>query len=95
MSSTADTDFRAGAAKRSATTSAHTEDLATQIEAIRSDVQNLSSTLRRVAGKQVGNAQDMAMEKAHEAEEAIRQNPLSAVAVAAGLGFLFGVFTRR
>jgi ElaB/YqjD/DUF883 family membrane-anchored ribosome-binding protein len=95
MSSTTTTDFRAGAAKRSATTSANTEDLAEQIEAIRSDVQNLTSTLRRVAGKQVGNAQGVAMEKAHEAEEAIRQNPLSAVAIAAGLGFLFGVFTRR
>jgi len=96
MSSTTDSDFRAGTAKRSSTAaSATTEDLAAQVEAIRSDVQNLTSTLRRVAGKQVGNAQDMAMEKAHEAEEAIRQNPLSAVAIAAGLGFLFGVFTRR
>jgi ElaB/YqjD/DUF883 family membrane-anchored ribosome-binding protein len=95
MTSTSDTDFRTGAPKRSATTSASTEDLATQIEAIRADVQNLTSTLRRVAGKQVGYAQDMAVEKAHEAEETIRQNPLSAVAIAAGLGFMFGVFTRR
>jgi ElaB/YqjD/DUF883 family membrane-anchored ribosome-binding protein len=35
------------------------------------------------------------METAYEAEEAIRRNPLQAVAIAAGLGFLFGVFTRR
>lgn len=97
MSSTTDTDFRSGgSAKKSATTSsATTEDLAEQIEAIRADVQNLTTTLRRVANKQVGRAQDMAMEKAEEAEEAIRQNPLSAVAIAAGVGFVFGVFTRR
>jgi ElaB/YqjD/DUF883 family membrane-anchored ribosome-binding protein len=96
MSSTTDTDFRSGAAKKSATTpSATTEDLAEQIEAIRADVQNLTSTLRRVANKQVGRAQDMAMEKAEEAEQAIRQNPLYAVAIAAGVGFVFGVFTRR
>jgi ElaB/YqjD/DUF883 family membrane-anchored ribosome-binding protein len=96
MSSTTDTDFRSTAGKKhAATSSATTEDLAEQIEAIRADVQNLTSTLKRVANKQVGHAQDLAMEKAQEAEEAIRQNPLSAVAIAAGLGFVFGVFTRR
>lgn len=97
MSSTTDTDFRSsGSAKKNAAAASNTtEDLAEQIEAIRADVQNLTSTLRRVANKQVGRAQDMAMEKAGEAEEAIRQNPLSAVAIAAGLGFVFGVFTRR
>jgi ElaB/YqjD/DUF883 family membrane-anchored ribosome-binding protein len=35
------------------------------------------------------------MDTANEAEEAIRRNPLSAVAIAVGLGFLVGVFTRR
>jgi len=94
MSST-DTDFRAATRKSAAAASASTEELAAQIDSIRADVQNLTATLRRVANKQVGHAQDLAMEKAQEAEDAIRQNPLSAVAIAAGLGFLFGVFTRR
>jgi ElaB/YqjD/DUF883 family membrane-anchored ribosome-binding protein len=94
MSST-ETEFRAGSRKSAAAASASTEDLAAQIDSIRADVQNLTSTLRRVANKQVGHAQDLAMEKAQEAEDAIRRNPLSAVAIAAGLGFLFGVFTRR
>jgi len=35
------------------------------------------------------------METKEDAEEAIKSNPLQAVAIAAGLGFLFGVFTRR
>ena len=43
----------------------------------------------------VKNAIIMAVDAANEAEEAIRRNPLSAVAIAVGLGFLFGVFTRR
>jgi ElaB/YqjD/DUF883 family membrane-anchored ribosome-binding protein len=77
------------------TTSGDTEDLTAQVDAIRADIQNLTSTLGRVANKQIGRAQDAAMEKTHEAEEAIRRNPLSAVAIAVGLGFLFGVFTRR
>ncbi len=91
MSST-DTNMRSGAGKSSARDA---EDLNAQIEAIRSDIQSLSSTVGRIANKQFGRAQDKAMETAAEAEEAIRRNPLSAMAIAAGLGFLFGVFTRR
>jgi ElaB/YqjD/DUF883 family membrane-anchored ribosome-binding protein len=87
-------DSHKSAAKRS-TTSGATEDLAAQVDAIRADIQNLTSTLGRVANKQLGRAQDTAMEKTHEAEEAIRRNPLSTLAIAVGLGFLFGVFTRR
>jgi ElaB/YqjD/DUF883 family membrane-anchored ribosome-binding protein len=76
-------------------TSRETEELNDQIEAIRADLQSLSSTVGRIANTQMGRAQDKAIETANQAEEAIRQNPLSAVAIAVGLGFLFGVFTRR
>jgi ElaB/YqjD/DUF883 family membrane-anchored ribosome-binding protein len=82
------------ATKRS-TTSRDTEDLVAQVDAIRADIQNLTSTLGRVANKQLSRAQDTAIEKTREAEEAIRRDPLSAVAIAVGLGFLFGVLTRR
>jgi ElaB/YqjD/DUF883 family membrane-anchored ribosome-binding protein len=71
------------------------DDLANQVDAIRADLQNLTSTVSRIANKQISRAQDKAIETASEAEEAIRRNPLQAVAIAAGLGFLFGVFTRR
>jgi uncharacterized protein YjbJ (UPF0337 family) len=70
-------------------------DLADQIEAIRTDIQSLTSTVGRIANKQLGRAQDKAVEAANDAEEAIRRNPVSAVAIAVGLGFLFGVFARR
>jgi ElaB/YqjD/DUF883 family membrane-anchored ribosome-binding protein len=63
-------------------------ELADQIDAIRAELQSLRSTVGRIA-------QDKAVETATQAKEAIRQNPLSAIAVAVGLGFLFGVFTRR
>ncbi len=72
-----------------------TDDLAKQINAIRADMQNLTSTVKGIAGKQMNRAQGKAMETAQEAEDAIKRNPLQAVAIAAGLGFLFGVFTRR
>ena len=79
--------------KRSA--SRDTDDLAAQIEAIRADMQNLTSTVSRIGTSQMKRAQDKAKETAQEAQEAIKRNPLQAVAIAAGLGFLFGVFTRR
>lgn len=82
-----------GGGKRS--TSRNTDDLAAQLDAIRADMQNLTSTVSRIAGKQMNRAQGKAMETAQEAEDAIKRNPLQAVAIAAGLGFLFGVFTRR
>jgi ElaB/YqjD/DUF883 family membrane-anchored ribosome-binding protein len=63
-------------------------ELADQIDAIRAELQSLRSTVGRIA-------QDKAVETANQAEEAIRQNPLYAVAIAVGLGFLFGVLTRR
>jgi ElaB/YqjD/DUF883 family membrane-anchored ribosome-binding protein len=92
--SSVESDLRTGAAKRGAG-ARDAEDLANQIDAIRVDLQNLTSTVGRIASKQVNRAQDKAKETAYEAEEAIRRNPLSAIAIAVGLGFLFGVFTRR
>jgi ElaB/YqjD/DUF883 family membrane-anchored ribosome-binding protein len=76
-------------------TSRETEALANQIDAIRADMQNLTSTVSRIANAQVNRAQGKAMETAQEAGDAIKRNPLQAVAIAAGLGFLLGVFTRR
>ena len=77
------------------TPSPEAQELANQIDAIRADLQNLTSTVGRMANKQINRAQDKALDAANEAEAAIKRNPLSAVAIAVGLGFLFGVFTRR
>jgi ElaB/YqjD/DUF883 family membrane-anchored ribosome-binding protein len=75
--------------------SANPEDLASQIEAIRADLHNLTSTVGRVASRQMSRAQEMALDTARDAEDSIRRDPFTAVAIAAGLGFLLGVFTRR
>lgn len=72
-----------------------TEDLAAQIEAIRADMQNLTATVSGIAGKQMGRAQEKAMETKQDAEDAIKRNPLQAIAIAAGLGLLLGILTRR
>lgn len=72
-----------------------TDDLAAQIEAIRADMQNLTATVSGIAGKQMGRAQEKAMETKQDAEDAIKRNPLQAIAIAAGLGLLIGILTRR
>jgi ElaB/YqjD/DUF883 family membrane-anchored ribosome-binding protein len=92
MSST-DTD-RPGAGRRGPGKQ-DADEVADQIDAIREDIQNLTSTVGHIANKQLNRAQDKAMATASDAEEAIRRNPLQAVAIAVGIGFLFGVITRR
>ena len=69
--------------------------LADEIDTIRTEIQNLTSTVGRIANKQIGRAQVRATEAAHEAEAAITRNPLTAIAIAVGLGFLLGVLIRR
>ena len=78
-----------------ATTKSETDELAAQIEAIKSEMQNISATMGRIAEKGMRRAQDKAVETKESAEEAIKQNPLQAIAIAAGLGLLIGILTRR
>ncbi|MGA8690950.1 MAG: hypothetical protein WB662_13850 [Methyloceanibacter sp.] len=63
------------------------EDLSDQIDAIRSEIQNLTSTMTDVAQSQLSHARA-------SVEEAIKSNPFAAVALAAGFGFLYGVMRR-
>jgi hypothetical protein len=44
-----------------------------------------------VASKQYGRAQDMAVDALDDAHTAIKGNPFTAVVIALGIGFLFGV----
>ena len=74
---------------------ANDADLSSEVDAIRGDVQKLAATIGDVAKRQAGRAQDNAVDAMHTAENYIRQNPLQAVAIAVGLGFLYGLFTRR
>ncbi len=74
--------------QKSTNTILETYELADQIDAIRADIKSLTSTVARMR-------QDRAIDTANQAEEAIRQNPLSSLAIAMALGFLFGVFIRR
>src|SRR5262245_1248284 len=71
------------------------EQWADQLETIRADLERLSSTVSRAANTQIGRAQDKALDVAEQAETGVRRNPVSALAIALGVGFLLGAFTRR
>ena len=70
-------------------------NLSEQIESLRAGIQSLASTVDRIAREQMPHARAKAIGAVNEAEEAVKRNPLSALGIALGLGFLIGVFTRR
>ena len=61
----------------------------------RESVGEFASDMSREAGKQFGRAQDVAVDAYDEVHAAIRRDPLTAVVIAIGLGFLFGVIASR
>ena len=70
-------------------------ELAEQLGNLREDLQRLTLMVSRNINSRAGRAKDAAVDRATQAQEAIKQNPISALAIAAGLGFLFGIFMRR
>jgi uncharacterized protein YjbJ (UPF0337 family) len=70
-------------------------NLGEQIESLRSGIQDLSSTVERIAKEQFPHARSRTTDVLSEAEDAVKRNPLPALAIVLGLGFLIGVLTRR
>ena len=66
-------------------------------KSVREDVTDFADDLSRKASKQFARAQDMATDAYDTAHAAVRRDPVTALAIALGIGFLFGiaVATRR
>jgi hypothetical protein len=64
-------------------------------KSIGEDTSDFASDMSRAAGQQFTRAQDMAVDAMQEATDTMKRYPLSTLAIVAGLGFLFGMFTRR
>ena len=64
-------------------------------KSIGDEVSDFAGDVSRMTGKQFGHAQDMAADAYDEAHAAVRRNPLVALAIALGVGFLFGVVSSR
>ena len=72
-----------------------TNELIDRIEDIRDDLQKLTSMVGRLANSQLSRVQNAVVRTVDDFEEAIRRNPLSALGIALGLGFLVAIFLRR
>ncbi|HYM99894.1 MAG TPA: hypothetical protein VET25_09130 [Aestuariivirgaceae bacterium] len=57
------------------------------------EIADVAGDVSAMTSKQYGRAQDMAVEAFDDAYAAMKSNPLMAVAIALGLGFLVGVLT--
>lgn len=71
------------------------EELEAQIETLQRDIKEMSKTITKLANSQIEAVKDEAIDKSKQAEEMVRANPLTAIAISLGLGFLFGAMTRR
>jgi ElaB/YqjD/DUF883 family membrane-anchored ribosome-binding protein len=68
-------------------------------ENLKSDIANLSTSVKKLATEQVGSAvegaQDQVKQKLGDIEASIRKNPTQAALIAAGVGFLVGLVITR
>ncbi len=71
------------------------KQISSHIANLREDLETLAGDVGRVGHHQFDRMQSTANAAAAEVTEAVRRNPLSAVAVAAGVGFLYGILMRR
>jgi ElaB/YqjD/DUF883 family membrane-anchored ribosome-binding protein len=58
------------------------------------EIADVAGDVSAIASNQQSRAQDMAVEAFDDAHAAMKRNPVMAVAIALGLGFVVGVFTR-
>lgn len=86
------------------------DDLKEQFDTLRADMKEMAEMISLGASERAGEAKDMAVQTAStlaseakaqtsqlhaEAERAILANPLAAIAICAGVGYLLGAVTRR
>jgi ElaB/YqjD/DUF883 family membrane-anchored ribosome-binding protein len=71
------------------------QEIAKHLANLRKDLEGLTGQIRRAGDHQLERAQDTAGEALKAVEDAVRQNPLSSLGIALGLGFLVGIVLRR
>jgi ElaB/YqjD/DUF883 family membrane-anchored ribosome-binding protein len=86
-------DARATARKFANQTDA--ADLSSDAQEVKENIRDLGNAVGNMASRQYGRAQDGATDAVHETEGVIRRNPLAAIGIGLGLGFLFGLFKGR
>jgi ElaB/YqjD/DUF883 family membrane-anchored ribosome-binding protein len=81
----------ANQAYRRAASSPARRQAAESAKSIGEQVGDFAGDVGRMASKQYGRAQDMAVDAFDDAHALIKGNPLTAIAIALGIGFILGV----
>jgi ElaB/YqjD/DUF883 family membrane-anchored ribosome-binding protein len=70
------------------------QEISKHVASLREDLEALAGDARRAGRHQVEHMQSAAEAAVAEVADAVRRNPLTALAIAAGAGFLYGVLRR-
>jgi ElaB/YqjD/DUF883 family membrane-anchored ribosome-binding protein len=70
---------------------ANRNDLSSDVQEVRENIKDLGDSVGHMASRQYGHAQDMATDAIQETGDAIQRNPLTAIGIGLGVGFLFGL----
>ena len=71
------------------------QEIAKHLANLRSNLEALTGQVKLNGDHQLERAQDAAGEVVKAVEDAVKQNPLSALGIALGIGFLVGIVLRR
>src|SRR6476659_7037999 len=72
---------------------ANQNDLSSDVQEVRENIKDLGDSVGHLASRrtrQYERAQDMATDAIQETGDAIQHNPLTAIGISLGVGFLFG-----
>jgi ElaB/YqjD/DUF883 family membrane-anchored ribosome-binding protein len=71
------------------------DQIAKDLAGLRKDLRWLTDDVKRLGSHQIEGMQNATNAALDEVGKAVRRNPLAAVAIALGAGFIYGVLTRR
>jgi ElaB/YqjD/DUF883 family membrane-anchored ribosome-binding protein len=61
------------------------------VREVRENIKDLRDSVGHMAGRQYDRAQDVATDAIQETGDAIQRNPLTAIGIGFGVGFVFGL----
>jgi ElaB/YqjD/DUF883 family membrane-anchored ribosome-binding protein len=70
---------------------ANQNDLSSDAQEVRENIKDLGDSVGHMASRQYERAQDMATDAIQETGDTIQRNPLTAIGIGFGVGFLFGL----
>jgi ElaB/YqjD/DUF883 family membrane-anchored ribosome-binding protein len=66
-------------------------DLSSDVQEVRENIKDLGDSVGHMASRQYERVQDVATDAIQETGDAIQRNPLTAIGIGFGAGFVFGL----